>query len=157
MLVRCLYASRATQSPISKLTDSILKTSRENNPAKGITGFLCVSGDVFLQVLEGGRDEVCELFNRIVKDERHANVRLLAYQEIRQRKFGNWTMGQVDLSKINTGLQLLYVLAVISHRTSGMPPPEFLIIAGAAVLVTSTVSGLVYVVRWHGRAIWSRR
>lgn len=108
MLVRCLYASRATQSPISKLTDSILKTSRENNPAKGITGFLCVSGDVFIQVLEGGRDEVCELFNRIVKDERHANVRLLAYQEIRQRKFGNWTMGQVDLSKINTGLLLKY-------------------------------------------------
>lgn len=108
MLVRCLYASRATQSPISKLADSILKTSRENNPAKGITGFLCVSGDVFIQVLEGGRDEVCELFNRIVKDERHANVRLLAYQEIRQRKFGNWTMGQVDLSKINTGLLLKY-------------------------------------------------
>jgi len=60
-------------------------------------------------------------------------------------------------SKINTGIQLLYVLAVISHRTSGMPPPEFLIIAGAAVFVTSTVSGLDYVVRWSGRAIRSRR
>lgn len=56
-------------------------------------------------------------------------------------------------SKINTGIQLLYVLAVISHRTSGMPPPEFLTISGAAVFVTSTVSGLDYVVRWSGRAI----
>lgn len=56
-------------------------------------------------------------------------------------------------SKINTGIQLLYVLAVISHRTSGMPPPEFLTISGAAVFVTSTVSGLNYVVRWSGRAI----
>ena len=106
MLVRCLYASRATQSPMSKLTDSILKTSRDNNPARGITGFLCFSGDIFIQVLEGGRNEVCELFNRIVKDERHTNVRLLAYQEIRQRKFGTWTMGQVDLSKVNMGLLL---------------------------------------------------
>jgi hypothetical protein len=108
MLVRCLYASRATQSPMTRLTDSILKTSRENNPEQGITGFLCVSGDIFVQVLEGGRDEVCELFNRIVKDERHANVRLLAYQEIRQRKFGNWSMGKVDLTKVNTGLLLKY-------------------------------------------------
>ncbi|MBN9360848.1 MULTISPECIES: BLUF domain-containing protein [unclassified Devosia] len=108
MLVRCLYASRATQSPMSKLTDSILKTSRDNNPARGITGFLCFSGDIFIQVLEGGRNEVCELFNRIVKDERHTNVRLLAYQEIRQRKFGTWTMGQVDLSKVNMGLLLKY-------------------------------------------------
>lgn len=56
-------------------------------------------------------------------------------------------------SKINTGIQLMYVLAVISHRTSGMPPPEFLTISGAAVFVTSTVSGLDYVVRWSGRAI----
>lgn len=60
-------------------------------------------------------------------------------------------------SKINTGIQLLYVLAVISHRTAGMPPPEFLLIAGAGVFVTSTVSGLDYVVRWSDRAVRSRR
>lgn len=60
-------------------------------------------------------------------------------------------------SKINTGIQLLYVLAVIGNRTAGLPPPEFLTIAGAAVFVTSTVSGLDYVVRWSGRAIRSRR
>jgi len=108
MLVRCLYASRAAQSPMSALVDAVLKASRENNPAKGITGFLCVSGDIFIQVLEGGRDEVCELFNAIVRDPRHANIRLLAYEEIRQRKFGSWTMGQVDLTKVNAGLLLKY-------------------------------------------------
>lgn len=108
MLVRCLYASRAAQSPMSTLVEAVLKASRENNPAKGITGFLCVSGDIFIQVLEGGRDEVCELFNAIVRDPRHANIRLLAYEEIRQRKFGSWTMGQVDLTKVNAGLLLKY-------------------------------------------------
>lgn len=60
-------------------------------------------------------------------------------------------------SKINTGVQLLYVLAVISHRSLSMPPPEFLTLLGAGVFVTSTVSGLDYVVRWSGRAIRSRR
>jgi cardiolipin synthase len=60
-------------------------------------------------------------------------------------------------SKINTGMQLLYVLAVISHRTVDMPPPELLVMAGAGVFLTSTVSGLDYAVRWSGRAIRSRR
>ncbi len=60
-------------------------------------------------------------------------------------------------SKINTGIQLLYVLAVISNRMAGIPPPEFLTISGAAVFVTSTVSGLDYVVRWSGRAIRAQR
>ncbi|MEZ5561954.1 MAG: CDP-alcohol phosphatidyltransferase family protein [Gammaproteobacteria bacterium] len=59
-------------------------------------------------------------------------------------------------SKINTGIQLLYVLAVIGNRMAGLPPAEFLIIAGAGVFVTSTVSGLDYVVRWSGRALRSR-
>ena len=108
MLVRFLYASRAAQIPTDKLIDAILKSSRDNNPGRGITGFLCVSGEIFIQVLEGGRDEVCELFNRIVTDPRHNNIRILAYEEILQRKFGNWTMGQVDLSKVNAWLLLKY-------------------------------------------------
>lgn len=108
MLVRFLYASRTAQIPTDKLVDSILKSSRDNNPASGITGFLCVSGEIFIQVLEGGRDEVCELFNRIVTDPRHTHIRILAYEEISQRKFGNWTMGRVDLSKVNAGLLLKY-------------------------------------------------
>jgi len=95
-------------SPMSTLVDAVLKASRENNHAKGITGFLCVSGDIFIQVLEGGRDEVCELFNAIVRDPRHANIRLLVYEEIGQRKFGSWTMGQVDLTKVNAGILLKY-------------------------------------------------
>ena len=62
----------------------------------------------YSSVLEGGRDEVCELFNAIVRDQRHTHVRLLAYDEIRERKFSNWTMGHVDLSRINPGLLLKY-------------------------------------------------
>lgn len=106
MLVRLLYASRAA-APLSASTiDSILAQSRENNPLQGITGLLCFSDDIFIQVLEGGRDEVCELFNAIVRDDRHVNVRLLIYEEIAQRRFGGWTMGQVNIAKVNPSLLL---------------------------------------------------
>ena len=108
MIVRCLYASRAAAPLKPAVIEGILEQSRSQNPPRGITGILCYSGDVFIQVLEGGRDEVCELFNAIVRDARHTHVRLLAYDEIRERKFSNWTMGHVDLSKINPGLLLKY-------------------------------------------------
>ena len=77
-------------------------------PRLGITGILCFSDDVFIQVLEGGRDEVCELYNTIVRDARHQNVRILDFEEIRERRFGNWTMGQVNLAKVNPSLLLKY-------------------------------------------------
>lgn len=108
MLVRCLYASRAAAGTGAAILDEILIQSRRNNPAKGITGMLCVSNDVFIQLLEGGRDEVCDLYNAIVRDPRHEQVRLLAYDEISQRQFGNWTMGRVDLARVNPSVLLKY-------------------------------------------------
>lgn len=108
MLVRCLYASRAAQPLTGALLDGILDQSRHNNPGLGITGLLCVSGGVFIQVIEGGRDEVCDLFNAIVRDDRHQNVRLLIYEEIRERQFANWTMGQVNIDKLNPAMLLKY-------------------------------------------------
>jgi hypothetical protein len=108
MLVRCLYASRAAADPGEFALDEILAQSRKNNPKHGVTGILCVADSVFIQLLEGGRDEVCELYNAIVRDPRHSHVRLLAYDEIKQRQFGNWTMGQVNLAKVNPSLLLKY-------------------------------------------------
>ena len=108
MLVRLLYASRVATPLTTATVDTILEQSRSNNRNQGITGILCFSDDLFLQVLEGGRDAVCELFNAIVKDERHVHVRLLSYEEIQERRFGAWTMGQVNITKVNPSLLLKY-------------------------------------------------
>jgi hypothetical protein len=108
MLVRCLYASRAKTPMRAQLLDQILDQSRRNNQERGITGLLCFTGDVFVQVIEGGRDEVCELFNAIVRDDRHAGVRLLSYEEIAERRFGSWTMGRVNIETVNPALLLKY-------------------------------------------------
>jgi hypothetical protein len=108
MLVRCLYASRPSGPLSTQQIDLILEQSRRNNPRAGVTGILCYTKNVFIQVLEGGRDEVCKLFNGIVCDDRHLDVRILVYEEISERRFSNWAMGQVDLSKVNAGLLLKY-------------------------------------------------
>jgi len=108
VLVRLLYASRAASPPTASVVDAILERSRERNPAQGITGLLCYSDDLFIQVLEGGRDEVCSLYNALVRDARHVEVRLLSYEEIPERRFGHWTMGQVNIAKVNPALLLKY-------------------------------------------------
>jgi len=108
MLVRCLYASRPAEGLPPAALDGILEQSRRNNPPQGVTGLLCVAHNLFLQVLEGGRAEVCELYNAIVRDDRHRLVTLLVFEEISERRFANWTMGQVNVERLNPSLLLKY-------------------------------------------------
>ncbi|MDO9088876.1 MAG: BLUF domain-containing protein [Burkholderiaceae bacterium] len=107
MLVRLLYASRAVDTAPAAI-EAILSQSRLHNPISGITGILCYGGGIFLQAIEGGRMAVSELFGHIQRDPRHKDVVLLHYEEISERRFGGWTMGQVNLLKLNQSILLKY-------------------------------------------------
>jgi Sensors of blue-light using FAD len=108
MLVRLLYASRALPTLDQEQLAAILRQSKAANPQAGITGVLCFSGGIFLQVLEGGRSAVNRLYGRIVADARHSDVELLLYEEISERRFAGWSMGQVNLARLNPSLLLKY-------------------------------------------------
>jgi hypothetical protein len=108
MLVRLLYASRAVPALDTEELLAILRKSKADNPALGVTGVLCYSEGIFLQVLEGGREHVNKLYNRIVADPRHTEVTLLCYEEIGERRFAGWSMGQVNMSRLNPALLLKY-------------------------------------------------
>jgi hypothetical protein len=107
MLVRLLYASRAIDAASAKI-EEILAQSRQGNPGLGITGILCYGGGIFLQAIEGGRNAVSDLYGHIQRDPRHKDVILLHYEEISERRFSGWTMGQVNMSKINASILLKY-------------------------------------------------
>ena len=108
MLVRLMYASRAAAALADEELGAILRRSRTNNPDLGVTGVLCYSQGIFLQVLEGGRGAVNHLYNRIATDPRHTQVELLHYHEIEERRFASWSMGQVDMVRLNPALLLRY-------------------------------------------------
>jgi Sensors of blue-light using FAD len=107
MLVRLLYASRAVDTSPEAI-ESILSQARQHNSLTGITGILCYGGGIFLQAIEGGRMQVSDLFGHIQRDARHKDVALLHYEEIFERRFGGWSMGQVNLTKLNHTLLLKY-------------------------------------------------
>ena len=106
MQVRLLYVSRAVGPQTTTVTGSILETARQHNQSNGITGVLCQGQGLFLQVLEGERSPVNRLYARILADPRHQDVELLHFEEISQRRFGNWSMAHVDLSSTDPMIQL---------------------------------------------------
>ncbi len=108
MLVRLMYASRAVPAIDQEALVAILRKSKANNPGLGVTGVLCFGEGIFLQVLEGGRAAVNRLYNRIATDTRHNDVTLLCYEEIGERHFAGWSMGQVNMSRLNPALLLKY-------------------------------------------------
>lgn len=69
----------------------------------------------------------------------------------------NFLVGPVEgeptrISKLNTALELLYVLFVLSRAAYEWPPEISITVLGAGVLVTVVVSGIDYVWSWTRRA-----
>jgi hypothetical protein len=108
MLVRLMYASRAAQPLGAEELSALVRHCQTSNPKLGITGVLCSSEGLYIQVLEGGRAAVNKLYNQIAADPRHRDVTLLTYEEIAERRFASWAMGQVSVARLNPGLLLKY-------------------------------------------------
>lgn len=75
---------------------ALLAQSRASNRAAGITGLLLYHDGSFLQVLEGEREVVEDLFSRIAHDPRHRSVMRLLSGQSEQRLFPDWTMAFID-------------------------------------------------------------
>ncbi|MAF83481.1 MAG: CDP-alcohol phosphatidyltransferase family protein [Gammaproteobacteria bacterium] len=57
------------------------------------------------------------------------------------------------ISKINTMLQLLYIILVIAQQVFEWLPMMAIILAGTGVFCASAVSGMDYVMRWSRKAV----
>ncbi len=95
---RLIYRSTCADKLIDNANlRHLVEKSAEHNRAAGITGLLMLSGDRFLQVLEGPEEAVNRLFGRIIRDKRHRDLRLLSFEQIGPTYFDDWSMHLVDL------------------------------------------------------------
>jgi hypothetical protein len=99
MLVRLLYVSQPVGPVTTTVTTSILEKSSIYNKKENITGVLCQGSGLWLQVLEGERHQVNVLYSRIMASRHHHHIELLSMEEITHRRFGQWSMALVHLSK----------------------------------------------------------
>ena len=100
-MARLIYVSRMTDECDMESIQGILNVSREKNAAAQITGILCYDPVFFLQCLEGPKNAVNELYNHILRDDRHTDVVLLEYADIEERTFGSWSMGFLKSSEVD--------------------------------------------------------
>ena len=90
-LFQVVYASQPFGYDEAML-NGILADARRYNERDGITGSLICRADLYLQLLEGPVDPVTDAFQRIVKDDRHGDVRRLVAGPAAQRIFPAWAM-----------------------------------------------------------------
>ena len=108
MLVRILYVSQPVGPVTTTVTTSILEKSNIYNKKENITGVLCQGSGLWMQVLEGERHQVNILYSRIMASRHHNYIELLSMEEITQRRFGQWSMALVQLSKNDPMVQMAH-------------------------------------------------
>jgi hypothetical protein len=90
-----MYVSTAAPGTDAAVVERILETASRHNPRRDLTGALLAYAGHFLQVIEGPQSEVNALYQRIERDPRHRNVRLLDFGPLARRRFDGWAMRHV--------------------------------------------------------------
>jgi FOG: EAL domain len=97
VLTTLIYRSQLDSSCHHDALNVLVEQAKQRNTALGITGIMLFNGQDILQVLEGREDRVVALYQRIVKDKRHASVVELMRDYGPRRRFENVGMLLFDL------------------------------------------------------------
>ena len=90
---RIIYFSSATHLLTDNELHLLLDKSRIKNSQNDISGILIhIDGDI-LQVLEGEKEKIQNLFELIKLDPKHSTIIKVFDNEVPTRMFENWSMG----------------------------------------------------------------
>ena len=109
-LIQLIYISRSTFAPsemsniIEPNVARILLKSRVNNKKNGLVGVLYFGDGCFFQCLEGNVEAVDRLYETLLKDIRHKDLKVVSRKSIDSLTFSNWSMKHVPLEDEMTKL-----------------------------------------------------
>lgn len=95
---RLIYRSRSRIPPERRKAElgAIFSVARSTNKTLGVTGALLITGNWFVQALEGDRAVVESLYDKIYRDARHEQVTLVEARPADRRVFERWAMARVS-------------------------------------------------------------
>lgn len=95
---RLVYHSRSLIPAADRKVElgELFTAARSNNKKRHVCGALLVTGDSFVQVLEGNETTVRKLYARITHDARHESVTLVETGTIDETVFARWAMAEVS-------------------------------------------------------------
>jgi hypothetical protein len=118
-LSRLLYLSSGSDRLNSNQLRLILEKSRKNNAENNITGVLCAGGGHFIQILEGGENDLIRLYSKILDDPLHHDCALIGILPINERLFNRWSMGYIEKSLDAMELRRSELLSFRSQQQQG--------------------------------------
>ena len=94
------YTSLARLDLQASDLEDIYRAARELNALDGITGLLVFNGTHCLQIVEGSREAIDDLIERLRRDPRHTGLEVRDRHRIAQRSFPDWSM---ELVRVKAG------------------------------------------------------
>lgn len=100
-MYRIMYLSTATIKFTDEDIEALLEVARKNNQEKNVTGLLIIKGRSFLQCLEGNKEDVLYIYNKIEKDDRHIDIIKVVEEKDNKRYFPSWSMGYKNFTHLD--------------------------------------------------------
>lgn len=96
-----VYVSKATISFTKTTLKQLVQTSQVNNQKKGISGYLYLEDDYFLQYIESYNLKELEiLIDKLKSDKRHAVIQTFIASANRDKRFFDWQMGLLNKQQL---------------------------------------------------------
>ena len=112
---RLIYISRATQDFTAQEIEAIGEVSASNNQRNEITGVLLFIQGIFFQILEGGTQDIDQVYAKILQDPRHDQILCLKAEEhAHTRLFPEWSMRVINLEQGYNDV-LFYPIKTLLH------------------------------------------
>ena len=99
--------------------DNILEKANTINSEKNITGCLIYHNQSFVQILEGNKNEVLKVFEKIKNDQRHHTITLLWENNVEERFFTEWNMAyhRPNSESVKEYINNLLLLSMLSDKS----------------------------------------
>ncbi|RAJ17022.1 BLUF domain-containing protein [Olleya aquimaris] len=115
------YHSKSVLELVQEDLENILATSNFINNSRNITGCLIFHNKRFVQILEGKKKDVLEVYDKIKADNRHHNVTLLWENNVDKRYFPEWNMAfhKPENENLKQHTNNLMLLSSLSDTSTG--------------------------------------
>lgn len=97
-ITQLCYASKRIESEYTLLDDlrEILVKSRQYNEEQNICGVLYYAHGYYFQCIQGEYESIMNLYHKIIKDNRHNEIKLVQHKSIEKKCFSHWSMKYVQ-------------------------------------------------------------
>jgi RecJ-like exonuclease len=117
------YVSTAASGISDDEIEDLLKLSSTNNNRDQITGILLFSNGNFFQVLEGEKQVITEVFEKIKQDRRHRNLISIFKKEIENYQFTTYEEEFLSLDTTYDGEKINYYASYIEKLDPSIQSP----------------------------------